>query len=269
MYIYKYHMWLPLPGHCTLWLNYIFYQIFILIGDCSSEDVSQWPPLSLSPSGSPLLHWVTRHQSVHCSRLLGCYKPWGPIVGAEGKGLRQSLNYLNGRNIFRKLNVMRRKYNEGFYEVRTLVISQCHCTARLHNNTFTELDFCNFFLLFCSTTRLGWAGLGALVLQFVLSGDESSQRYLPAGWHRQHWQWSWSTDGTNNDWLSLDTIFPSNTKNERESWEDRTVLLPGLHFHTRDCGENWQRKGCVGMDQSKIFYGFSVLSSKHCGGRHK
>ena len=33
-------------------------------------------------------------------------------------------------------------------------------TVRLHNNTFTELDFCNFFLLFCSTTALGWAGLG-------------------------------------------------------------------------------------------------------------
>ena len=30
-------------------------------------------------------------------------------------------------------------------------------TARLHNNTFTELDFGNFFLLSCSTTALGWA----------------------------------------------------------------------------------------------------------------
>ena len=56
--------------------------------------------------------------------------------GEEGEeGLRQSLNYLNGRNIFLKLNIMRQKYNDVFtessFKVGPLIISQC--SVRLHN----------------------------------------------------------------------------------------------------------------------------------------
>ena len=40
-------------------------------------------------------------------------------------------------------------------------------TARLHNNTFTELDFGNFFLLSCSTTVLDWAWSFSLYCQVM------------------------------------------------------------------------------------------------------
>ena len=67
---------------------------------------------------------------------MGSHSGGGGEEGEEGEeGLRQSLNYLNGRNIFLKLNIMRQKYNDVFtessFKVGPLIISQC--SVRLHN----------------------------------------------------------------------------------------------------------------------------------------